>query len=264
MISRKFNLGCVEFAVPGSTLEEKLGLLELNGMWLELVNDGLDEKKLKNILEVLPSFKTKIISVQAYLLHDLKILSADSKDRKLALHHIEETLKTASDVGAKNVVTVACYGSPEIANPVEECTRIFRNLGRIGAEFDITISVEALSKQKTKFLPGVPEIYELVKAVNSDYVKLMADTMHIQSNGENAAEVVKKYSEEIRELHLRDTGSKPPGKGKIDFSALKNSVENFSGLLCLEYKQEENKTREEQNKEFRGTINFIFEALQSL
>ena len=30
-------LGCVEFAVPGKTLEDKLRVLESHGMWLELV-----------------------------------------------------------------------------------------------------------------------------------------------------------------------------------------------------------------------------------
>lgn len=261
MANRKFNLGCTEFAVPGSTLEEKLFVLESNSMWLELVNSGSVEKRLENILGVLPSFRTRINSVQAYMLHDLSILSADSDEKKLALYHIEETLEIASKVGAKNVVTVACYGNPEISNPLEECTEIFRDLGKKGAEFDITISIEALSKQKTKFLPGVSKIFNLIEEVDSDYVKLMADTMHIQENCENISEVIKKYIKEISELHLRDTGSKPPGKGEIKFAELKNSVENFSGLLCLEYKKEENKSAEEQNKEFEETINFISEAL---
>ena len=41
---RRVTLGCTEFAVPGDTLEAKLRVLESHEMWLELVNDGFDEK----------------------------------------------------------------------------------------------------------------------------------------------------------------------------------------------------------------------------
>jgi sugar phosphate isomerase/epimerase len=65
----------------------------------------------------------------------------------------------------------------------------------------------------------------------------MVDTMHIHSNGEDVAGVVGEYLTEIAELQLRDTDSKPPGQGRIDFtSVLKVVREKFKGLICLEYK----------------------------
>lgn len=125
-------LGCVEFAVPGGTLEDKLRILESHGMWLELVNDGIDEKRLKNILEVLPSFNTPIMSVQAFLLHNLRMLSAKDDDQKVAVCHVEETIKIASKVGAQNVVAVATYGEPTIKNPMEKCIDLFKRFGKLG------------------------------------------------------------------------------------------------------------------------------------
>ncbi|GAH06852.1 unnamed protein product, partial [marine sediment metagenome] len=98
VVVRRVTLGCVEFAVPGDTLEDKLRILESHKMWLELVNDGLDEKRLNNILEILPNFNTPIRSVQAFLLHDLRMLSAKDKDQKIAVRHVEETIKIASKV----------------------------------------------------------------------------------------------------------------------------------------------------------------------
>jgi len=55
-VVKRVTLGCVELAVPGDTLEDKLRILESHKMWLELVNDGFDEKRLKNILEILQNF----------------------------------------------------------------------------------------------------------------------------------------------------------------------------------------------------------------
>ncbi len=229
-------MGCAEFAVPGNTLEDKLRILESHKMWLELVNDGFDEKRLKNILEILPNFKTPIMSVQAFLLHDLRMLSAKDKDQKIASRHVEETIKIASKVGAQNVVAVATYGDPTIRNPREKCINLFKHFGELGAELDVIISIEALDRDRTTFLSSVPEIYQLVRDVGSDHVRLMADTMHIHANGKNVAETISEYATEIMELHLRDTNSTPPGRGSIDFSPVLKAVpEEFRGLTCLEY-----------------------------
>lgn len=229
-------LGCVEFAVPGDRLEDKLRVLESREMWLELVNDGIDEKRLKGILRVLPSFNTSIMSVQAYLQHDLRILSTKDRNRKAAVRHMEETIKIASAVGARNVVAVVTYGKPTIKNPREKCIEIFRHFDELGAEFNVTISIEPLGKDRTTFLPSMSEVYSLVQDVGSDHVRLMADTMHIHSNGENVAETIKKYVADIMELQLRDTDSRPPGRGKIDFDlVLRVICEKFKGLICLEY-----------------------------
>lgn len=233
---RRVALGCAEFAVPGDTLEDKLGILESHEMWLELVNDGFDEKRLKNILEILSNFNTSIESVQAYLQHDLRMLSAKERDRKAALRHMEETIKIASAVGARNVVAVATYGKPTVKNPREKCIEIFRHFGKLGAEFDVVISIEPLGRDRTTFLPSVSEVCSLVHDVGSDHVRLMADTMHIHANGENVAEAIRKYATEIMELQLRDTNSRPPGRGSIDFGpVLKVVREKFKGLTCLEY-----------------------------
>ncbi|KUO40277.1 MAG: hypothetical protein AVW06_05235 [Hadesarchaea archaeon DG-33-1] len=229
-------LGCAEFAVPGDRLEDKLRVLESREMWLELVNDGIDEKRLKGILGVLPSFNTSIMSVQAYLQHDLRMLSAKDRDRKAAVRHVEETIKIASKVGAQNVVAVVTYGEPTINNPMEKCIDIFRRFGELGEKLDVTISIEALSKDRTTFLPSMPEVYGLVRDVGSDHVRLMADTMHIFNNGEDVAETIGKHASEIMEIQLRDTDSRPPGKGNIDFAPVSKVIwENFNGLTCLEY-----------------------------
>lgn len=233
---RRVGLGCTEFAVPGDTLEDKLRILESHEMWLELVNDGIDEKRLKKILETLSNFNTSIESVQAYLQHDLRMLSAKERDRKAAVRHMEETIKIASAVGAQNVVAVVTYGKPTIKNPRGKCIKIFRHFGKLGAEFNVVISIEPLGRNRTTFLSSISEVYDLVQDVGSDHVRLMADTMHIHANEEDVVETIRKYAAEIMELQLRDTASRPPGQGSIDFGpVLKVVREKFRGLTCLEY-----------------------------
>ena len=227
-------LGCVEPAVPGATLEEKLRELESRAMWLELANDG--KRKLDDIIDALSSHRTSIASVQAYRLHDLNMLSRQEEERKAAVRHAEETIRMAAAIGAENVVTTIVYGEPSVENPQKKCVEVFRKLGRLGEELSVTVSIEPLGRDRTTFLPGVADVRSLIRDVGSKNVCLMADTMHVHDNGDDIVEVVGEYIEEISELQLRDTGSRPPGRGSIDFvSVLRMARRRFKGLLCLEY-----------------------------
>lgn len=206
-------------------------------MWLELVNDGLTENRSKEISETLPSFNVLVRSVQANLLRDLIPLSARKKDREIAVNHIEETMKLASALEAQNVVAVATYGEPTVEDSMKKCVDTFRRLSKLGAELSVTVSIEALGKNRTTFLPSVSDVYNLVRKVGSDYVRPMADTMHIYDNGEDVAEVVGKHAGELAELQLRDVDSKPPGRGNIDFESVLKAVRGkFKGMICIEYR----------------------------
>jgi sugar phosphate isomerase/epimerase len=229
-------LGCVEFAVPGKVLEDKLKVLESAGMWLELVNGGLTASRRTEIFEVLPSFDVPVRTVQANLLRDLRPLGSRKKDREAAVEHVEETIELASELGAQNVVTVATYGEPAVKNPLEKCVEMYEHFGRLGEEVGVTVSIEALGKNRTTFLPGISEVSGLVHRVGSSFVRPMADTMHIYDNGDDVAETVRRYAGELSELQLRDVDSKPPGSGKIDFESVLREIHGkFNGLMCLEY-----------------------------
>ncbi|MFH1820898.1 MAG: sugar phosphate isomerase/epimerase family protein [Methanobacteriota archaeon] len=234
-MSKDWAIGCVEFAVPGATLEEKLEKLESRRMWLELTNDG--GRKPEDISGTFSSFKTPIKSVQANLLHELKTLSDSETEHKAAVRHVEETMRLASTVGAGHVVTTLAYGKPAAKDPRELAIKTYKKFSVLAEELGVTVSIEPLGKNRSIFLPGTSEVYGLIREVDSAHVRLMADTMHIHDNGDDVHDVIAEYIDEISELQLRDTDSKPPGQGSIDFERVIKMVgKKFNGLLCLEYK----------------------------
>lgn len=234
-MGKNISFGCVEFAVPGGTLEDKLGVLESRGMWLELANDG--GRKLKDISGALSSFKTPIKSIQANLLHKLKMLGDSKVEHNTAVWHVEETIRLASAVGARNVVTTLAYGEPAAKDPRRVSVETYKKFGRLAEELDVTVSIEPLGKNRTNFLPGMSDVYDLIREVDSTHVRLMADTMHTHDNEDDVYDVIVEYIDEISELQLRDTDSKPPDQGSINFEKVMKVVrKKFNGLLCLEYK----------------------------
>lgn len=251
-MSRAISLGCAEFAVPGRTLEEKLGVLESRGMWLELANDG--DRSLVSIQAAVSGYNVPIHSVQANGLHYLRLLSDDPGERRAARRHVEETMAWAAALGAENVVTTLAFGDPAAKKPYPLALETFRSFGLQAEELGITVSIEPLGRNRTSFLPSVSEVYRLVTKLEMEHVRLMADTMHIHDNGDDVFGVIAKYIDEISELQLRDTESRPPGLGTIDFSALmKVIVEKFNGLLCLEYRPGNN-----PRADFDHACNFVF------
>ncbi|MGC8817288.1 MAG: sugar phosphate isomerase/epimerase family protein [Candidatus Hadarchaeum sp.] len=249
------SLGCTEFAVPGRTLEEKLGLLESRRMWLELVNDG--DRRLEPILTTVSNFNIPILSVQANRLHSLRLLSDDLGERRAATRHVEETMEWAAALGAENVVTTLVFGDPAAKDPYRLALEIFRDFGWQAEELGITVSVEPLGRNRTSFLPRVSEVHSFVSELGQEHVRLMADTMHIHDSGDDVREVVIEYLDEISELQLRDTDSRPPGMGRLDFSGVMEAVaRKFKGLLCLEYKPGAN-----PKAEFDFTCGFVLRLI---
>jgi sugar phosphate isomerase/epimerase len=215
------TLGCVEQCLFGA-LEDKLDLLEELGLWLELANTGpRDTSPLK-------SYSVRVKTVQAYMLHKLHWLSPEKKMHKAACEHILDTIKMAEDIGADHVLTVPTYGFYLADDSRQLCVQNFRSISK---ETNLVILIEALSPKKTKFLPSLPAVAELVDEINRDNVRLAADTWHIQESDFEAAEMLGDF--DVIELHLRDTNSTPPGQGIIDFRKIIKALS--PQLLCFEF-----------------------------
>jgi len=229
------RLGCAEFCVPGKMLEEKLEVLEKYKMWLELANEK------KRSLKALSSFNVEVETVQAYKLHELHLLGKDAAIRKAALAHVKETIDIARETDAKNVL-IAIYGFNSVS--VRKSIEILRALSQ--SSMDIKILVEALDAKRTSFCPSLKEISTLIKKTGRENIALAADTFHAYESGENVCD----FKNEVVELHLRDTGSRAPGRGNLNFYEILKAYKNK--LLCIEYKTRNPK------KDFEAAAKFIY------
>jgi sugar phosphate isomerase/epimerase len=218
------TLGCSELCLSGRP-EEKLELLEEIGLWLELANTG------PRNLSFLDTFDVEVKTVQAYKLHELHWLSHEDRMREVAYEHVLDTIRVAEDVGAEYILTVPTYGFDLHGNSRELCIENYRKLSK---ETHLGILIEALSSKQTSFMPSLSSVAELVNEIGRDNVGLAADTWHIQESGVDVVETIRSLGGEIMELHLRDTDSRPPGRGSMDFRGILDACS--AHLFCLEYK----------------------------
>ncbi len=218
------DLGCAEFCLPGG-FEKKLAYLEERGLWLELVHREPRD------LGVLNSYGVEVKSVQAYMLHEYPLLSMDKAIRENASAHVLDTIRLAKEIGAGSVLVVPTYGFEHMENAREECISALRNFAE--AEAGIEILVEPLDPKRTSFLPSASQVGDLVREVQRSSVAMALDTLHIHEGGGDPASAIAEYSGIAREVHLRDSGSGPPGMGFLDFRGI---IKAAAGKrLCLEF-----------------------------
>lgn len=220
------TLGAVDFVLDNETFEEVLGIFEELNLWLELA-------RFTENLEPLESFSVEVRSVQAYELHKLSLVSPHREERRAARECIKDKIKLASMAGAKRVIAVPAYGHAHAPDAYATCVKSFRQLADCAASCGVSIAIEALSPRRTSFLPSLRQVVALVREIDRENVQAMADTLHLYHAGENLAEILNGAG--IAELHLRDTGSAPPGKGSIDFEQILRH--GTTAELCLEYRQ---------------------------
>lgn len=237
------NLGIAEFCLPGRTLKEKLAEAEKRRLWMELAN------RRRRDLSTIDSFGVRIVTVQAYCLHDLSLISKSAARRKAARKHMEETIETARSVGAKYALAVPSYGFDFISKPFEIAIEIFRGICDYALERGIVILIEALSPKRTSFLPSLEQVNYFLNAVDRENAALAADTCHVYDSGEEVVETLKKFKKKVVELHLKDGENKPPGKGSINFKGIVEVCRKSQ--FCLEYKSKNPK------RDLKDSLKFI-------
>lgn len=229
------RIGAADLVIGCRTSEEVLSIFEELDLWLELAS-------LLEVTEVLDSYSVEVRAVQAYELHRMSLVSPSREERRAAVRHIQERVELAAKVGAERMVTVPGYGFAHAPRAWERCVESFRKLAEFASEYGVSIAIEALSPKRTSFLPSLSEVVALVREINRENVHAMADTLHLHDAGEDVAEVLATYRDEIVELHLRDSGNLPPGRGSMNFNHILSQVK---ADLCLEYGRSDEKTLRE-------------------
>jgi inosose dehydratase len=93
------------------------------------------------------------------------------------------------------------------------------------------------------------EVYAILDAVDTRYVKFGPDIGQLQKGGSDPVQVVKDYLTLVRHMHLKDyeggpnyDGYCPLGKGKVNIPAILDMVEkaNMKGMIMVELDSSKN------------------------
>jgi inosose dehydratase len=233
--TRKLHIGhtCItwgSFPRPGAenTIEPALRDMSAEGFWCfetfpELL-DTLDQKK-----ELQPLIEKYGVPVRSgYITVDLldPAKRKDEIERVIRLSRVIQKYKGAFIVLAPNGVKRATYNFQEyragIISGLNEYAKAVTDLG-LGT---------GLHQHTGTAIESRDEVYAVMEAVDTKYLKFAPDVGQLQKGGADAAKVVKDFVPILKHMHLKDYkgwehygGYCPLGMGQVDLVAVLDMVE---------------------------------------
>ena len=154
------------------------------------------------------------------------LLSATAAERAAAVAILRDRLADAARVGAGRLIVVPVTGPPRIAvaqdRGIEEVELalllvLLAELAVEARERGVAIVLEPLNRRQTHLLVSPTQAAALTRHLG-EWVGTMADTFHMDLEGQDAGGEIERAFDQIRLVHLSDHDRKLPGDAGLDFT----------------------------------------------
>lgn len=181
----------------------------------------------------------------------LHVTTPDNALRVKSWQHIHDLVDLCADLSPDSEDPAArgdrlmIFGSPFQRNstggstPAEATRRFVDGLAAVAphaAARSVTILVESLPKAQSDIVNTVAEAAAIVKEINSPAIRTMFDTHNAADETEPHAQVVERYFEQIRHVHVNEMDGRYCGTADYDFGAIFEVLKrrNYGGWVSLE------------------------------
>ncbi len=187
------------------------------------------------------------MTMGVFVSHDIdwekpSLSSGDKTIRDKFLSRIKESVDVAKRCGSKYMVVVpgVVDNRIHIAYQKANVMETLRRATDILAPHNLVLLLEPLNfrDHPGQILPDVPNIYEMVKAVNSPACKMIFDIYHVQIHSGNIIPNIDLAWDEVSYIQTGDNpGRNEPGSGEINYKNVFRHIYNkgFKGLLGMEH-----------------------------
>jgi hydroxypyruvate isomerase len=187
------------------------------------------------------------MTMGVFVSHDIDwqkpTLSSGNKEiRDKFLSQIRDSVEVAKRCSAKYMVVVPGVFTPGMDTAYQKAHVLesLRRAADILAPNNLTLLLEPLNfrDHPGQLLPDVPNLYGMVKAVNSPACKLLFDVYHVQIHTGNIIPNMDLAWDEVPYIQLGDNpGRKEPTTGEINYKNVFRHIhgKGFKGLLGMEH-----------------------------
>ncbi len=233
--------------MPGDTLEEKQALLaECGFSGIEL--HARDAAFAERLPELRRARQGGAVLPTACHISDSFLGAFDEDRRRAAFDNLRSILETMGAIGGEGVVTPASFGmfsralppfTPPPRTPEEDREVLLDGLGRLAVHAraaGVRIYLEPLNRFEDHMLNRVGQAVELVRALDDPFVRVIADTFHMNIEEDDSAAALGAAGDLLAHVHLGDNTRAHPGTGQIDFGRIAAALEeaSFAGWVAME------------------------------
>lgn len=167
----------------------------------------------------------------------------DPRDRAGFLAEIKASTEAAKRFETKRMVVLTGNEVPGMSRDAQHQSIVegLRAAHDIVAPAGITMILEPLNTlvdHKGYYLNHTPEAFQIVREVDSPYVKILFDIYHVQIMDGNLIDTIRKNIAAIGHFHVGDVpGRHEPGTGEIDYGNVFKAIQSagFKNFVAMEY-----------------------------
>jgi hydroxypyruvate isomerase len=167
----------------------------------------------------------------------------DPRDREGFLAEIRASVEAAKRFETRRMVTLTGNEVPGVSREDQHRSIVegLKLAHDIVAPHGITLIVEPLNTlvdHKGYYLNHTPEAFQIMREVNSPYVKILFDIYHVQIMDGNLIDSIRKNIAWIDHFHVGDVpGRHEPGTGEIDYGNVFKAIQQarYTGFVAMEY-----------------------------
>jgi sugar phosphate isomerase/epimerase len=232
------KLACQENMVPGDSLAQRVARAQDWGYeGIEIWGSNLRDR----MVEIKQAFKGRKIKVST-ICSGFRgcLLDPDPAERNLAMSDIKELLALGGELGAVGLIMVPIFGRPRLpdASPLFDAReferRMFvaqlKELVEPAEKAKCAVLVEPLNRYETHWINRLEQAVDIVRRINSDYIRIMGDFFHMSIEEVDIPAAIKKAGKYLSHIHLADSNRILPGMGHTDFEA------GFAALKSIGFK----------------------------
>jgi D-psicose/D-tagatose/L-ribulose 3-epimerase len=176
----------------------------------------------------------------------LHVTTPDTKLRDRSWGHIRNLIDLCADLGGNGGDNgVMVFGSPQQRSTTggltrEQATRNYvEGLASVAPQAEergVTVLVEALPGAQSDVVQTLAEAVSIVQEINSPAIRTMFDTHNAVDETEPHPQLVERYFEFLRHVHVNEMDGRHPGTADYDFGAVLATLTrlNYQHWISLE------------------------------
>jgi D-psicose/D-tagatose/L-ribulose 3-epimerase len=174
----------------------------------------------------------------------LHVTTPDAATRARSWNHVRHLIDLSADLAGDNP-SIMVFGSPKQRGTVdgatkEQATQFFvdglREVATHAEARGVTILVEALPANQCDVINTLAEASAVVDAVDSPAIATMFDTHNTADETSTPSELIERYFEKIRHVHLNEMDGRYPGAGDYNFAEVLHTLArlDYKGWTSIE------------------------------
>jgi D-psicose/D-tagatose/L-ribulose 3-epimerase len=170
------------------------------------------------------------------------ITSADASIRRSGIEYLKRCAETAAKIGSPilgglpHVPWLHFPSGADLRPYRERSAAAIHEVAAAANDVGVLVCTELINRYETYIFNTVAEGLDYLRLVDHSAVKLQLDTYHMNMEEDDLPAAIRQAGDNIGHFHCADSNRKLPGRGHVDWEAIKSALDDvgYPGTLVIE------------------------------